>query len=433
MKTLSIVGMTPNPTLDAAGAASPHPGMRFREFVCLMAAAMAVNALAIDTMLPALPVIGHALGITSENHQQWIVTAYLLGFGGAQIFYGTLADRYGRRPVLIAGLAIYALFSALAAFAGSLEVMLIARVLQGVGAAATRVLAVSIVRDCYSGRQMARVMSLTFIVFLAVPVAAPSLGQLIMLVAPWPSIFLALSAFATGVLIWTAMRLPETLHPEDRLPISPRRIATAFGIALSNRRAVGYMLASTVMLGGLFGYINSVQQVFADVFHAPLLFPLVFGLTAVFIAVASLVNSRIVGRLGMHRVSHWALIGYVTVACVHAACAWAGYESIWLFAVLQSLMMFCFGLVVSNFSALAMEPLGHIAGTASSIQGFVTTFGGALFGFAIGQRFDGTALPMTLGFAVLGAVSLGIVAVTERGRLFRGAAAEAVAARAVAA
>lgn len=395
--------------------------MGFKQFVIFIAAVMATNALAIDTMLPALPVIGDALSIATENQRQWIVTAYLLGFGGAQIFYGTLADRFGRRPVLLVALLLYAGFSAVAGFAGSFGVMLAARVLQGVGAAGTRVLAVSIIRDRYAGRQMARVMSLAFIVFLAAPIAAPSLGQLIMLVAPWHAIFFALAVFGAVMATWGALRLRETLHEEDRLPIAVGRIAGAFGIALSQRIAVGYMLAMTVMLGGLFGYINSVQQVFADIFLAPALFPVVFGITALFMAAASLLNARIVGRMGMHRVSHTALVGYVTIAGAHALLAWTGHESLVAFAVCQSLMMFCFGLVASNFGALAMEPLGHIAGTASSVQGFVTTVGGATLGFLVGQQFNGTAIPMTLGFFFFGAASLGIVAVTERGRLFRSA------------
>ncbi len=392
--------------------------MRFGAFVVFVAAVMATNALAIDTMLPALPAIGQALGIATENERQWIVTAYLLGFGAAQILYGTLADRFGRRPVLLLALAAYAGCSVGAGLAGSFGALILARVLQGIGAAGTRVLAVAIIRDRYAGRQMARVMSLAFIVFLAAPIAAPSLGQLIMRVAPWPAIFFALGLFGAVMFVWGALRLPESLHEEDRLPIAPRRILRAFGLALSQRRAVGYMLAMTVMLGSLFGYINSVQQVFADVFHAAAAFPAIFGVSAVFMAAASLLNARIVGRLGMHRVSHVALCGYIGVAAMHLLLVWRGYESIWVFATCQSLMMFCFGLVAANFGALAMEPLGHIAGTASSVQGFVTTVGGALLGFLIGQQFNGSTMPIALGYVVLGALAMLIVAITEKGRLF---------------
>ena len=414
----------------AAAARGPKAdAMGFTQFVIFVAAVMATNALAIDTMLPALPVIGQALGIATENGRQWVITAYLLGFGSAQIFYGTLADRYGRRPVLLGALAIYAVCSALAGLAATLPIMLTARVLQGIGAAGTRVLAVSIVRDRYAGRQMARVMSLAFIVFLAAPIVAPSLGQLIMLVAPWRTIFFALAAFGTTMLAWGALRLPETLHEEDRLPIEAGRVLSAFGQTLSQRKAVGYMLASTVMLGGLFGYINSVQQVFADVFHKPAFFPLVFALSGFFMAMASLVNARIVGRLGMHRVSHTALLGYVLLGGIHALLAASGTETMVGFAVCQSLMMFCFGLVSPNFNALAMESLGHIAGTASSVQGFVSTVGGALLGFAIGQQFNGSVLPVALGYVSCGLAALAVVALTERGRLFHSTTPEAAAAR----
>jgi DHA1 family bicyclomycin/chloramphenicol resistance-like MFS transporter len=393
--------------------------MGFKQFVAFVAAVMATNALAIDTMLPALPAIGQALGVTAENERQWILTAYLLGFGAAQIVYGTLADRYGRRPVLFMALGFYALCSAAAGWADSFGVMLGARALQGVGAAGTRVLAVAIIRDRYAGRQMARVMSLAFIVFLAVPIAAPSLGQLIMRFAPWSAIFFALALFAAAVMVWAASALPETLHEEDRLPIAVGRIWGAFRLALTERKAVGYMLAMTVMIGGLFGYLNSVQQVFADVFHAAAIFPMVFGATAVFMAMSALLNARIVGRLGMQRVSHGALFGYLSVAAVHALIAWSGKETLLAFAACQSLLLFFVGLVVPNFGAMAMEPLGHIAGTASSVQGFVTTVGGALAGFVIGQQFDGSVVPMTLGFVVFGSAALLIVLLTEKGRLFQ--------------
>ncbi|MBU4433723.1 MAG: multidrug effflux MFS transporter [Alphaproteobacteria bacterium] len=392
--------------------------MGFKQFVALIAAMMATNALAIDSMLPALPQIGHALGVASANQHQWIITAYLLGFGVAQLAYGTLADRFGRKPVLLAGLTAYVLFAALCAFSTSFEMLLIARALCGVGAAATRVLSVSIVRDCYSGRQMAKVMSLSFIVFLAVPIIAPSVGQAIVLVAPWPWIFGVLAIFGLLVMAWVAVKLPETLHPEDRAPLAVGPVLAAFKACLTNRIAVGYTLASALVLGGLFGFLNSAQQVFVDVLGAGKLFPIIFAGIAAGIAVASLVNSRIVGKLGMRRVSHVALCGYIAFAGVHALIALSGHESLWVFAAMQAGMMFCFGLTMSNFGAMAMEPLGHLAGTAASVQGFITTIGGALFGFWIGQRFDGTVVPLTLGFTGFGLAGLIAVVITEKGRLF---------------
>jgi DHA1 family bicyclomycin/chloramphenicol resistance-like MFS transporter len=398
---------------------SPHPGMGFRSFVALVAAMMATNALAIDSMLPALPAIGDSLAITEPNQRQWIVTSYLLGFGVSQLIYGTLSDRFGRRPILLIGFSIYTVASLAAASATSFEAMMAARVVQGIGAAATRVLAVSIVRDCYSGRQMARVMSLAFIVFLAVPVIAPSVGQLLMLIAPWRGIFALLAAFGIAVGSWAAAKLPETLHPEDRKPLAFQSIVASFRTILTNRIAMGYMLAMTLVMGSLFGFINSAQQVFVDVFQAGGYFTLIFAVIAVFIAFASLLNARVVGRLGSRRVSHAALLGFIATTVVHAAVAASGHETIWTFAALQAVTMFCFGLVGPNFGAMSMEPLGHVAGTASSVQGFITTVGGALMGFAIGQRLDGTVVPLTLGFSLCGIGALLLVLYAEKGRLFR--------------
>lgn len=393
--------------------------MGFKEFVALMAAMMAVNALSIDAMLPVLPQIGETLGIASENDQQWVVTAFLLGFGAAQLVYGPLADRFGRRSILLAGLGIFVVFTVAAAFATSLGMMIAARALAGTGAAATRVLAISIVRDCYSGRRMARVMSLVFIVFLTAPVLAPAIGEAIAMLAPWQWIFGALALFGLVTGCWAMLRLPETLNPADCRAISPAGLIEALRIVVTSRMAAGYMLASTAVFGSLFGFINSSQQVFAEALEAPELFTTVFALSAGCMAIASLLNSRIVERVGTRRVSHAALIGYIAISAAHALVALTGEETVWVFAGFQAATLFCFGLVGVNFNAMAMEPLGRIAGTGSSVLGAVTTVGGALIGFYVGQQFDGTVVPLTVGFTACGVVALAIVFVTENGRLFR--------------
>jgi len=406
-------------TSPSAAGTPAFKGPGFPEFVALIAMMMALNALAIDMMLPALPAIGDALGVVTENSRQWVITAYLLGFGGAQIIYGPLADRYGRKPVLMAGLSLYVLFSVLAALAPSFELLIAARVATGLGAAALRVLAVSIVRDRYSGRTMARVMSLSFLVFLGVPILAPALGQLVLTVAPWPWIFGVLAAAGSAFMVWALIRLPETLHPENRMPIRIGRIAAAFREAVTHRQAIGYTLAMTCITGALFGFINSSQQIFFDVFNQPGLFTTVFAAIAGSIAVASLLNARLVERLGSRLISHTALLGFIVMSAIHAAVALSGHETIWSFAVLQGLTMFCFGLIAGNFGAMAMEPMGHIAGTASSAQGFISTTVGASLGFLIGQQFNGSAAPMTVGFVTLGLAALACVLFAERGRLFK--------------
>ncbi len=404
---------------SSLASAPAKKDLGFVEFVCLIALMMALNALAIDSMLPALPHIGADLNVATDNDRQWVVTAYLLGFGGAQLFYGPLADRFGRKPVLLFGVGVYVMFSLLATLAPTFETLIMARVGQGLGSACTRVLAVSIVRDRYEGRTMARVMSFSFLVFLGVPILAPSLGQMIMLVGPWRWIFAGLGLIGVGLIVWASLRLPETLKPEDRLPIQVKRLTAAYKIALTDRTAVGYTLAMTAITGALFGFINSSQQIFADVFHAEAAFPAIFALIAGGIAVASIVNARLVVKLGSRRISHTALIGFTSIAAIHAVVAISGHESIWTFAVLQTLTMFCFGLIAGNFGSMAMETMGKIAGTAASIQGFVSTIVGSLLGFAVGQQFNGTTIPMSIGFTVFGLIALAWVLFAERGRLFR--------------
>ena len=398
---------------------NPHPGMGFREFVALVAAIMAINALGIDSMLPALPAMGDALGIGEENQRQWIVSAFVFGFGGAQLCYGPLADRFGRRPILIVSISLFVITSIVAAFADSFETIIVARVLQGISSASTRVLSTSIVRDCYSGRRMAKVMSLVFIVFLGVPILAPTIGQLILLVAPWPWIFFFLAGFGAMVVIWSALRLPETLHPEDRRAIAPRKIIEAGRIILSNRMSLGYTVASTMLFGGLLGFINSSQQIFADTFRAPELFTTIFALAAGTMGLGSFLNSRIVERFGTRRISHSALIAFIMVSGLHLLCAANGIETIWSFAFFQALTMGCFALAGSNFGSMAMEPVGHIAGTASAIQGTISSVGGAIIGVIIGQSFDGTTVPVAAGFFIIGLLSMLVVFITEHGKLFQ--------------
>ncbi len=384
-----------------------------------MAALMALGALGIDSMLPNLPAIGQSLGVMDENRRQLIITVYLLGLGVSQVVYGPLADRFGRRPVLLIGLLLYVGFSLLAAVAPTFELLLGARVLQGIGAAATRAIPISVIRDRYVGREMARVVSLTSLVFMAAPIAAPSLGQFVLVMASWPWLFGLLAALALVLTLWSLLRLPETLHPEDRLPIRPGRIAGAFATVASNRDSLGYILGQTFLFGGLLGFITSSQQVFADALGAAAQFPLIFAICASFIAAASLLNAQLVMRLGMRRLSHAALLGFIALAAAHLIVALSGRETLVVFTAFQALTMFCFGLCSGNFGAMAMEPMGHIAGVAASFQGFVSMVGASLIGFVIGQCFNGTVAPLEAGYLVCGLCALASVLAAERGRLFR--------------
>ncbi|HEX3914680.1 MAG TPA: multidrug effflux MFS transporter [Steroidobacteraceae bacterium] len=390
----------------------------FLEFVVLAAATMSTQAIAIDAMLPAFPTIVRALNIADPNHGQWIVTAYMTGLGLGQLFWGMLSDRFGRRPVLLGGLALYVAAALSCSLSGSFHALLAWRFVHGLAAASVTVTR-SVVRDLYSGRQMARVMSLTFVVFLTVPVLAPSLGQLILVVAPWRYIFVVFAVFAALVACWGCLRLPETLHPEYRLSLTRKHVLNAAKLVLGNRASIFYTLAMMVMFGTIMAYVGMVAQIFSDVFRRPGLMPSMFALCAVFMGMAAYLNSRIVERLGMRLISHTALLMFIAVTGLHLAIAVLGAEQIWTFVLLQAITMACFSLSVSNFGAMAMEPVGSVAGIAASLQGFITTFSGALVGIFIGEQFNGSTIPLAAGQMICGLASLGFVLLAERGRLFR--------------
>lgn len=401
--------------------APARPMPRFAEFIAMMAALMAMTALSVDIMLPALPEIRAEFGLIDANAQQLVITAYVVGFAIGQFFHGPLSDGIGRRAVLLGGLVAYTLASIGCFIAGSFELLLLARVVQGLSNAAPRIVAVAVVRDIYGGRRMAEVMSFVMMIFIIAPVVAPSIGGGLMLFGSWHLIFVFLTALGAVNLVWMALRLPETRPAASREPMSVRWIVGAFGQAIANPQTLGYTLATGIVFGSLMGYINSAQQVFVEVYDLGALFPIVFGACAIALAVASFVNSRLVGRLGMRRVSHVAVIGFLVSGVIHVAIALTTGVPLWVFLTLLSASLFCFGLMMPNFNALAMEPMGRIAGTASSFVGAVTTALGAALGLWIGQSYDGTIVPLTIGFAALGAGCLLVVLVTERGRLFRAA------------
>jgi DHA1 family bicyclomycin/chloramphenicol resistance-like MFS transporter len=390
----------------------------FTEFVLLVAVMMSCQALAIDSMLPAFPIIVRALQVADENHGQWILTAYMVGVGCGQMLWGMLSDRFGRRPVLLCGLGGYVVAALLCGLAGSFQALLIWRFIHGLAAASVTV-SRSVVRDLYSGRAMARVMSLTFVVFLMVPVIAPSIGQLVLLVAPWRYVFIFSSAFGALVATWAWARLPETLHPEYRMTLTRSHIVHAVELVLGNRISLCYTLALTVMFGTIMAYVGMVSQIFGDVFHRLPLMPAMFALCAITMGVAAFANSRIVERLGMRLISHTALICFIALNAAHLLVALSGFEKLWTFVAFQAASMGCFSLAVSNFGAMAMEPIGAVAGIGATLQGFISTCGGAIVGALIGRLFNGTTVPLVAGALVCGAVALGVVLTAEKGRLFQ--------------
>ena len=393
--------------------------MGFPEFVVIIASIMALNPLAMDMMLPALPDIASAFHITIANRPQMVLSTFLIGFGVGQFVMGPLSDRFGRRPVLLGGMTLYCIASVLAIAAPSFETLLLARALQGLGTSATRVIATSIVRDCYAGRRMASVMSLAMMVFIAVPVVAPSFGQAVLLLTQWRGIFIVLMLYGALALIWSALRMPETLPLSQRRSLAVREVLGAFRQTVTNRQTLGYALAAGGVMGSLFAYVFTAQQVFTEIYHLGHYFPIAFAAIAIGTAIAGFLNSKFVGRLGMRVISHGALVAFAAVAGTMLAAEKLHMLPLPLFMALSALMMFSFGLMIANFTALAMEPQGHIAGTASSLYGSITTLLGIGIGATIGQDYDGTLVPFTTGFFLCTLAALGVVLVVEKGRLFR--------------
>lgn len=398
--------------------ALPFPIGRI-ELIILMASLMALNALAIDIMLPALGLISDDFALPAVNDRQWIITSYIYGMAIGSILYGSLADRYGRKPILLITTAIYVIFAILCALAWDYDLLLIARFIQGLAASAMGVLVNSIIRDRYEGDAMARSMSTIMMVFMIVPVTAPLLGQLVLLVAPWKAIFLVLAFAGMAAFLWIMTRLPETLHPEDKTPINPRSIGSAWYQVLFNRNSFGHVMASGMMMAPLFAYIASAQQIFFDIFDAGDIFVYVFALNAAAMSLGNFANSRIVMRFGARRVSQSALIFFILVSTLHYILAMTDGINIWTFTALLVPSMAMVGLTGANFSSIAMQPFGKIAGVASSFQNFARTTLSASLGAAIGLQFDGTVLPLAQGFLICGAASLALIFWAERGRLFR--------------
>lgn len=394
----------------------PMPGRR--EFIVMIAMVMMMVALAINSMLPALQAIGDDFQVTEDNRRQFVISVFMLGFGIGQMFLGALSDRFGRRPVLLISLGSYAVTGLVASFAASFDLLLAARFAQGLAAAGGRVLVASLVRDCFEGRAMAQVMSLASVIFMAAPVLAPAVGQLVLEVGPWRWIFGVLALFGAGMLGWVWLRLPETLAVDRRIPLRLAPMLASARTVLSDRQSVGYTAASALLFGGLMGFLLSVQQIFADVFGRPEWLAGGFALLAGGMAGVSLVNARLVIRYGMRLLGHGGLVWMTAIAAVHLGLAMAGRETIVTFIVLQAVMMAGFAFASANFGAMAMERMGAVAGMATSLQGFTITVTGALIGTVTGQAFDGTTVPMYMGFTITCALAVAVVLWTEQGRLF---------------
>lgn len=384
------------------------------EFIALVAALIAINAFAIDIMLPGLQDIGASLGETDENRRQLVIPAYMLGFGGLQLVFGPLADRFGRRGPLLAGLAVYCLAALSAFFVTSFDALVVLRFLQGAGAAASAVIAVALVRDIFVGDEMAKTLSLVFMVMMVSPILAPSLGQFLLTVMSWQGLFAFMAGFCGLVTVWTYLRLPETLKPEHRRAFTFSSIIEGFGIVFGNRLSLSYIMATAVLFGALMGFLTSSQQIYVDHYGMGAWFPAFFAAGGICSAAGGFINAQAVMRFGMKKLSHNALAVFTALSVLMLALGAMNAMPVFVFFGVMCVIFVSFNFIMSNFGALAMMPLGEVAGTAASTQGFLQMVIGATLGTIIGQFYDGTPVPMAAGFVALSLAAAVIIAAGTR-------------------
>jgi DHA1 family bicyclomycin/chloramphenicol resistance-like MFS transporter len=406
---------------DRSIATRSRPGPAFGEFVALMAVMTSLVALSIDAMLPALSMIGSDLGVDSENTTQWVVTMLLVGMALGQLFYGPISDSTGRKRPVYVGFAIFVLGCLLSLLARDFNMMLAGRFLQGLGVAGPRSVSMALIRDLHAGRDMARVMSMIMSVFILVPIAAPAVGQGILLVMDWRAIFGLFLVLAVTTLTWFAVRQPESLPVERREPFSLARILVAVGSVFRHRAAIGFTVTAGLSSSAFVGYLSCSRQIFQDQYDVGSRFVLWFGLLAAAIGLASFLNGRMVMRLGMLRLATRALRGLTGLSLVFLAFSMArsGQPEFWSFMVYMALAFFCVGILFGNMSSLAMEPLGHIAGVGAAVVASVSLTISVILGAWIGQSYDGTVIPLVTGFAVLSLLSLFLIRWADAGRVSR--------------
>jgi len=390
-------------------------GPSYVEFVIIMSMMMSLTALSIDAMLPALPQIASDLNVQNENLRQLVISIIFLGLALGQLFFGPLSDKTGRKPAIFAGYALFIAGAVLALISTSFPIMLMGRLLQGIGISAPRAVTLALVRDRFEGRAMARVMSFIMTIFILVPMIAPSMGQTILLYSGWRAIFGSFILLALITMVWFGLRIPETLAPEDRAPFSLQRIFMATREILKIRAALGYTVSAGLVSGAFIGYLNSSQQIFQEQYALGELFPLFFAVISFSIGVASFLNARLVIRFGMRLLVRRSLIiifGLSTITFVTALLA-AGQPPLWFFMIYLMSAFFCVGILFGNQNSLAMEPLGQMAGIGAAVVGSLSTLISMPLGTIIGQSYNGTILPLVLGMAILTGIAFFVVSWAE--------------------
>lgn len=410
-----------NPELTSEAAAAMAPPRRKQpslfEFTAMLAMLFATVSFSIDAMLPALPEIGAALSPDNLNKAQLVLTAFVFGMGAGTFFAGPLSDAFGRKPAIAGGVALYVLGALLAAMAPTLEMMLLARFIQGLGAAGPRIVGLAMVRDQYSGREMARVTSFVMMIFMLAPAVAPSIGQLIILVAGWRGVFLAFIVFGLTGLLWVSLRQPETLERPHRRPLHLATLVAAAREVLSNREVVIYTMVMTLGFAQMFAMISSAQQIFDITYDRGESFPRWFALMAVISAIGTMLNAKFVMKLGMRKIVSWAYLMQVVSAGLMLALTLGDALSPALkfpvFFIWAVSLMFMAGVTFGNLNALALQKMGHIAGMAASIVAAISTVFAVLIAAPIGLMFNGTPVPLVSGALICSALAWLLMRQTE--------------------
>lgn len=387
------------------------------EFVILVTLMISLAALAIDAMLPSLPQIGSDLGVQNVNDRQLVVSVLFLGMAVGQLFFGPLSDKTGRKPAIYAGYILFIAGALLSVLATNFKLMLIGRLLQGAGISSPRAVSLALVRDRYEGRAMARVMSFAMTVFIIVPLLAPTFGQAILLFSGWRAIFLCLMLIAIITIVWFALRMPETLAEENRTSFSLQQIISTIREILKIRIASGYTVTAGLISGMFLGYLNSTQQIFQEQYALGVSFPLYFAFISLSLGMASLTNARLVMRFGMRFLAGRSLylIFGLSILALGIALLTAGYPPLWILVVYLMMTFFGIGILFGNLNALAMEPLGHLAGIGAAVVGSLSTLISMVLGTIIGRSYNGTILPLVSSIAILTALAIIVVRWTESG------------------
>ena len=377
------------------------------EFVALMASLMSIVALSIDALLPALPDIGNALGVVNSNDNQMLITMIFLGLGFGQLIFGPLSDSFGRKPIVFIGFLIFVAATIVCVSSNSFEVMIAGRILQGIGLASPRTLSIAMIRDSYSGDFMAKILSIVVMVFILVPVIAPSLGQFLLHYYNWKSIFYVNLLFGVIIIVWFWKRQKETLEHANRIKFTPSLFLDGTKEFWKHKNAVAFTLISGFIMGSFMVYLSTAQQIFQVQYKLADKFPYIFASLAIAVGLATFLNSRYVIRFGMWRIAYAGTIAFCFISLLYVALFWSrDNPSIEILITFFALQFFAIGFLFGNLRSLAMQPLGHIAGIGAAINGFISTVMAVPIANYIGSFVSNSVLPLFIGFSVFGILSL---------------------------